>query len=131
MCGKAAQRICVIHIGPGHFGGDQGNIADILVHDGIRRKLDKQLLHVFLGFRGIGSVQEPFNIAVKEQGIENGVDTLKKVIYFPIEFLGRISGIGCGILQQQVVQRSIRYDGKNQAEGGHTPQYNLKLLLNG
>ena len=60
------------------FRGDQGNIADILVHDGIRRKLDKQLLHVFLGFRGIGSVQEPFNIAVKEQGIENGVDTLKR-----------------------------------------------------
>ena len=52
-------------------------------------------------------------------------------MHLPVEFLGGISGIGGGILQQKAIQRSVGNYGKNQTESGHAPQYDLKLLFNG
>ena len=48
--GKPPQRIRVIQIGPGHIRRNQGDVADILVHDGKGSKLNQQFFHIFLGF---------------------------------------------------------------------------------
>ena len=76
-------------------------------------------------------MQKPFNVPVEKKRIKNRINTLEQVMHLPVEFLGGISGIGGGILQQKAIQRSVGNYGKNQTESGHAPQYDLKLLFNG
>ncbi len=98
---KTSQSAAVIDVGPGHFVGNQSDIADILIHNSIGRKLHQQILQVSLGLGRIGCMEKPFYIFIKKHGIENRIDSLKQIIHFPVEFLGGISGIGRRIFQKK------------------------------
>lgn len=128
---EAAQGGGVKVVGPADLGRDEGDVGNVLVHDGVGGKLHQQGVDVFGSVFGIGREQQPLNVGVEHQVYKNRVGPAQDVLDLGLETACGVLRVGGGAFDHEPVDEAVADHREHQGKGEQAIQHQLELLEDG